>query len=490
VFSTYTTRHGLGHDLVYAICEAPDGGLWVGTSGGGVSRLEDGHFTTYRRAQGLSSDVVRALYCAEDGSVWIGTYGGGLNRLRNGTVQALTTKDGLPNDIVFAILPARAGGLWIGTYGGGLARLQDGRLRAYGSREGLSNDYVLALHEDGDGVLWIGTFGGGLVRLKDGRFRSYTTKDGLYDDVVYQILEDSAGYLWMGSDKGVFRVSKQSLAAHAQGGAPLSFTSYGRADGMKSSQCISGAQPAGLRTRDGRLWFPTTRGVAVVDPGQLKVDARPPPVVIEEVLVDGRAIGPERPPPGRGRLEIRYTALSFVSPEKVQFRYRLAGFDDDWVDAGSRRTAYYTNLPPGAYEFRVTASNADGVWNETGAALRVEIAPHFYETRWFYALVVLAMLLVGAGIYHVRVLNLRRRERELARRVDEALARIQVLDGLLPICAWCKKVRDDKGYWNQIEAYVSTHSRAEFTHGICPECSSSMLSKDRSAAGPASGPAS
>ena len=368
--------------------------------------------------------------------------------------------------------------MWVGTYGGGLARLQDGRFTTYTAKEGLGANFVLALYEDADGTLWIGTFGGGLSRLKDGRFASFTTREGLPDDVVFQILEDNEGRLWMSCDRGVFRVDKAELEAVAAGKATsVRSVLYDKADGMKSSQCNSGSQPAGCRSRDGTLWFPTTKGVVRIDPRKLIMNPRVPPVVVEEVFVDKKRVVPgteARLPPGRGELELHYAALNFLIPERMRFRYRLEGFDHAWVEAGNRRTAYYTNIPPGPYRFRVIASNDEGVWNEEGAALNLRLAPHFHQTRWFYALCALGAVLAGAALYHLRVRGLKAREKELASRVDAALAKIQVLDGLLPICAWCKKIRDDKGYWNQLEAYIGDRSRAEFTHGICPECTAQM----------------
>jgi len=198
-----------------------------------------------------------------------------------------------------------------------------------------------------------------------------------------------------------------------------------------------------------------------------------PPVWIEELRVDKQARRAAEGavfPPGEGDVEIRYSGLSFIAPERVQFRYRLDGFDTEWVEAGARRVAYYTNLPPGRYVFRVHACNSDGVWNETGHALTFRLQAHWYQTGWFHvSVVVLAALAVGAG-HRWRVREHRRRERELARRVDEAVSHVKMLRGMLPICAGCKKIRDDKGYWNQMETYIQAHSDVDFSHGMCPDC--------------------
>jgi hypothetical protein len=200
-------------------------------------------------------------------------------------------------------------------------------------------------------------------------------------------------------------------------------------------------------------------------------------VVLERIIVDGRDLGTvagQSFPPGSRSIELDYAGLSFVSSERMRFKYRLEGIDSDWVDAGPRRTAYYTNLSPGRYVFRVLASNSDGVWNQTGASLPFSVRPFFWQTLWFYALTAGLVLLAAVATFQIRVRGLRLREHELKRRVAEEIAQVRVLSGLLPICAWCKKVRDDAGYWKQIEAYIHDHSEAEFTHGICPDCEKSF----------------
>jgi hypothetical protein len=175
--------------------------------------------------------------------------------------------------------------------------------------------------------------------------------------------------------------------------------------------------------------------------------------------------------PGKRDLEFHYAGLSFLAPEKIHFKYQMVGFDQDWVDAGSRREAYYTNLPPGDYKFRVKAANSDGIWNETGDTVALYLEPHIYQTRWFNALFVVIFVLSGIGIYLLRIAHIRQNELELARRVEQATAHIKVLSGLLPICAACKKIRDNGGDWNHLEVYMRAHADVDFTHGICPDCS-------------------
>jgi hypothetical protein len=219
------------------------------------------------------------------------------------------------------------------------------------------------------------------------------------------------------------------------------------------------------------MWFPTLGGLAMVDPDHLPTNPDAPPVRIESVLVDGRPTSPGQAlPAGSARFEFHYTALSFTSPREIRFKYRLDGIDADWVDAGGARVAHYTRLPPGRFTFRVIAANEDGVWNRAGASFAFSRSPHFYETAWAYGGALVLLLAAGVGFHRWRIREYERTEAELHARVHDGLARIKVLSGLLPICAWCKKVRDDGGYWSQIETYVAEHSEADFTHGICPDC--------------------
>jgi signal transduction histidine kinase/ligand-binding sensor domain-containing protein/CheY-like chemotaxis protein len=424
--TTYTTRQGLASDHVWSIEGGRDGSLWLGT-GGGLSRLKDGRFTNFTTRQGLSNNMVWAVHEGRDGSLWIGTFGGGLNRLKDGVFNVYTSGDGLPDTSVRAIQEDAAGTLWVGTNSGGVARMSQGRFTTITTTDGLSSNVVRSLYADPQGSVWIGTLGGGLNRLKDGRITVYMTRHGLFDDVIWLILEDGQDNLWMSSSRGIFRVSKQDLNDFADGRiAAIASVAYGKADGVKSSQGVGGSQSVGWKARDGRLWFSTFHGVSVVDPQRLNTNAVPPPVIIEQVLADGEALAADaRVAAGSERFEFHYTGLSLLAPEKVRFKYKLEGLDRDWVDAETRRVAYYTHLPPGAYRFRVLASNNDGVWNDAGAVRAFYLAPYFRQTYLFYALCAGLALMLGGSVYLVRVRQLISRHAELEMTVDERTRQLQ-----------------------------------------------------------------
>ncbi len=330
------------------------------------------------------------------------------------------------------------------------------------------------MFDDERGNLWIGSPRGGITHYKDGKFTSITLKDGLFTDEVYCVLCDDDGNIWLSSPRGIGYVKRSELDDFIGGRIQSIHTQvFVTADGMKSDECFGDWQPAGWKSHDGRLWFATKKGAVMIDPKTFKQNVYPPPVLIEQMVVDQKLISLDRPAslsPGKERFEFHYTALSFLVPERVQFKYLLEGYDHDWVNAGTRRVAYYTNLPPGSYCFRVAACNNDGIWNEKGASFSFRLQSHFYQTFWFDGLMII--LIAGAvfGLYRLRVWQLLQREKELKKSVDEAVAKIKVLGGLIPICANCKKIRNDKGYWDQLEGYIQEHSAAKFSHGICPEC--------------------
>jgi signal transduction histidine kinase/ligand-binding sensor domain-containing protein len=394
---------GLLPENVQSLYEDRVGRLWIG-SDGGVEFYANGRFQDFTRELKLrpGRDSCWSIHEDTTGALWFGT-NAGLLRYQGGQVRRYTVQDGLPGNDVKAVLESRNGSLWVGTYAG-LACMDGTHLSSHFSswteRDGLASNHIRAIHEDEQGTLWIGTYDGGLSRLSKGVFTNYTTAQGLFSNGVFQILEDARGNFWMSSNQGIYRVSRQQLedVATAKISEVVS-TAFGRSDGMLNAECNGGNQTAGMKSRDGKLWFPTQDGVAVIDPEAVPYNPLPPPVVIESGSVEGRDVplkgGLQLQSRERG-LEIRYTANSLVKPEQVRFRYRLEGLDTQWVEAGMRRSTFYPYLPPGSYVFRVIAANSDLVWNQNGAQLAIVVLPPFYRTWWFFCM---AFLLVTAAAY-------------------------------------------------------------------------------------------
>jgi len=409
-----TTIDGLPTNRLWCVLGDRRSNLWIGTSGRGLVRLRDGEIRNFTSAQGLPNDVVFGLHEGRDGTLWIAT-NGGLGRLRGEELDGLTVDDGLSSNLIRALHEDRLGNLWIGTSGGGLNRLRDGEFSRFGPEQGLEGGHVWSLHEDARGVLWIGT-SAGLFRWQDGRIVGVKAHHGLPDDSVNMIATDDAGDLWLGTWRGIQRVRRRQLEEFFAGrrDSVLSL-GYGRGDGVRNAECHGGIQPAVWKSRDGRLWFPTTRGLAVVEPSVVAEPPASPRAVIEGLDFDGTAAGLEERvvvPPTVRRLEIRYTSLSFRAPERLRFRYRLEGFDHGWIDAGSSRWASYTNVSPGEYKFQVAARNEDGDWGSE-TELRLRVLPRFYETPAFAALIVILAVAGGVGIHRLRVGRFKRRERKL-----------------------------------------------------------------------------
>lgn len=475
-FTTYTKRQGLTENNIVGVCPSHDGSVWISVWGTGINHLNGNTNTVYNHSNGLATDFVLGMCEGRDGSLWIGTDGGlGLHRLKAGKITRYDRAPGwnrslLP--VITALCEDHTGVLWVGTRDF-VARFEDEKFTCFTTENRLSNNKinaicedsnhvvwlgtdlgltkwengkftkfiapelerpVLSLYLDAAGTLWLGTREGGLGRIKDGDLKMFTSRQGLYSDSIYAILEDTRDNLWLNTSKGIFHVSKKSVDDVLSGKAPTSTSiTYGKTDGILSSagQYREVTQPSACKTLDGRLWFRTTQGVTVVNPEEITVNTQAPPVVIEEILADKKPLTPvsvshevNHPlsvfgdalihiPPGGGELEIRYTALSFSAAEKNHFKYRLEGVDSDWVDAGTRRYAYYNNVTPGDHRFHVIAANNDGIWNTQGATLSLKLHPHFWQTWWFLA--ACGFTVAGTIAGSVRYITWKKMQRKLER---------------------------------------------------------------------------
>lgn len=460
-FAFLTTREGLPQNIVTCALEARDGALWLGTWTKGLARHGGDSVRIYTRREGLAGDGIRCLHEDARGVLWVGTDTGGLSRIVDGSAEQIPPEalEGARSVVAIQEDPAgrlwllaedgrllqrtgegfavhgdfgagtgqrgqalhagRGGGLWLATESA-LAHMRDGVWTGQALPAELAGLAVRSLHEDGEGALWLCAQGEGLVRFRAGRFEVFGARHGLPMDNFYGMAEDERGDLWVTCKRGVFLLSRQELREHDAGRraafSPVDFTTLG---GMHNPRFLRYGHPPVARLRDGRLCFPTTKGAALVDPARPYRNPRPPPLIIEQVLADRVPLAESagRLLPRRTRdVEIHYTALGLRTPERVRFRYRLEGRDTDWIEAGPRRVAYYQNLPPGEYRFRVLAANEDGVWNEVGAELALVQRPLFHQTRGFHALAAAAVLGAGLGWHRHRI---RRQRRQFELRVAE-----------------------------------------------------------------------
>jgi signal transduction histidine kinase/ligand-binding sensor domain-containing protein len=448
----YTTNEGLSSNNVGPLLEDRAGHLWIGTLGHGLNFFDGHRFRNLTMRNGLSSDTILSLALDASGDLWAGT-AKGLDRLRNGTViESFGPAQGLRGSAVRSLFVDLQGTVWVGTETALQylrdKRLVEGLLQPRPARSSaviaLSGSHSVPLFASLDGAglyqlhrgelsvvalptthaihcffidhlhrtIWMGTLGSGLLRWKNNTIVHVYVKDGLYDNRIYSILQDANSNFWLASSKGIFRVSRDELDRFADGKLK-SLTSIPFSTGQLRFECKSGVQPAACRTTDGRLWFSTTSGLVVVDPNHLQANRVAPPVSIAAMLINGTRLPlyqeAHLKPRETNNVEIRYAGLSFISPEKVRFRYRLVGYDKTWLDAGTRREAFYTNLPPGNFEFRVQARNADGVWSTEPAALRFVVEPRLYQRRWFFPLVLLLLALAIAAGWRMRLRQLRSR---------------------------------------------------------------------------------
>ena len=476
-FSTFGKREGLSEDMIWSVLQARDKSVWVGTNSKGLDHIDrDGTVRNYSTRQGLSSDTVYALSEALDGSVWIGAEDGSLNHLQNGRISvfrdpaakgirlASILQDATTGDLLLAYhqvnglvrfhedsshhgnfqhytvagllntaTVAPDGAIWVGTDHGGVSRIFNGQVtNTYTTQNGLLTNFAQAVYIDRQGVVWAGTSPGGLNRIKDGRITTYSIDQGLFDLTVGAIVEDNSGYLWMTCNKGIYKVRKKELDDYAEGriGSIHSIV-YGNADGLRNVECNFAADPSAWKGADGRLWFATTAGVASVDPNQSQIRTHAPSLLVERVFFNQKSLPLGLPSQaivagtGSGDMEIQFTAPDFVAPQRIRFRYRLVGSDTAWVDAGDRRQAFYTKLPPGRYRFEVQDAIVDQNWSSDRAQIEIVLEPHFWQTDFFRGLCALALMLLCVAGYRVRVRYLVEHNRVLEERVCQRTAELQ-----------------------------------------------------------------
>lgn len=472
---TYTTNEGLPTNNAKSAVTSKDGTVYVFCDGGGLAGIKNGVVTASTKIGKLKVFFGSSMFEDSNGSLWMGTIGG-LTRLKDGkftvyssdprvakpftsaineddeslvlttsetlalrfknektepfTIRGQMTPLSVPGNYSFTVYRDPDKNLWFGTVKG-LFRFAPGHSPADAWVSQVDFP-VTSISPDGRGSLWLGGRTAGLIRYRiaDGRVTHYRKKDGLFDGSPSRVLFDDAGNPWMSTPDGIYWARRQDMDDFADGRlTTVPSTVYGTADGMKTSEASSpSSQPGGARGLDGKLWFTTARGVVMIDPRHILHNDLVPPVVIENVLIDSRpAPGgtPFKLPPGSDKIEFHYTALSLLIPERVRFKYQLQGYDHGWVDAGPRRVAYYNNLPPGNYRFRVVAANDDGVWNTDGASIGFRLLPHFYQTGWFRGLAALVVLLVIVAGQRLSTRLIRRRAEELGRLVDERTAELR-----------------------------------------------------------------
>ena len=480
---------GLSNLFVWSVARDQTGRIWVGTWGGGVFVEKEGHFERPLHLEDFRAPAQAILHSAK-GVAWIGS-DDGLMRYDDGKITKYGEAEGIDQPQVRTLVEDRDGTLWFGMFGGGLGRLREGTLKQFRASDGLSSDFVQCILLQQDGTIWLGTSDGGLTRMKDQKFATITREQGLADNVICHIEDDGQGYFWISSHAGIMRVSKAELNACADGKTNLvNCLTYGSGGGMPTLECRGGMQPSGCRTADGRLWFPTSKGLVVLDPKDVKKNLVAPRVVVEEFYVDGKLQAaqvrshrgdhdqerkaPAQPgetpsspaaivpagaayltvPPGRHRFDIFYTGLSFTVPEKVRFRYRLEGLDRDWFDT-EKRSVNYSYIPPGEYTFRVMACNNDEVWSTESAAIGFKVLPLFWQTWWFR--MVAGILGIAAVAAIVLAITRRRTRRKL-----EQLERQRAIERERTRIA--KDIHDDLGASLTRITMLSQSARSDLDH--------------------------
>jgi ligand-binding sensor domain-containing protein len=471
-FPNFSSTEGILPGQCHGVAASKKGGLWV-TLDRGLSWFDGKIATNFSTEAGLVTPYIKRAFEASNGDVYLVDGAKNIEILSANKIAATIANTNWPAGIaetsegiavsvggdlflvhtnelipykfasaekppmywIYNLAPAREGGFWVASVNG-LFHVQAGAYKRWGAEEGLSGLRVNWVSEDPNGVVWAGLTTG-IARLKHGKVDCFNREVGLFDNYIYAIVPDDFGNLWVQSTRGIFRVSQKALDDFAAGKIKrIECTGY---DGLEAVKTIDTTEieAAACKTLDGRIWFPTPNGVVMIDPAHIYINSLPPPVYLERVQINGVDVTGQTDSsvkPGPGHLEINYAAASFITPQNIEFRYLLEGFDRSWIDAGSRRSAFYANLKPGKYRFRVQACNSDDVWNTVGAGFQFELLPHFYQTAWFKILAVAATAAALLGIYAMLAWHLESRQRKLEQenellesKVRERTANLEIL---------------------------------------------------------------
>ncbi len=469
-FVTLNNYQGLTDNYVRAIAQTHDGSIFMGTSRG-LNQYTNEKISSIDNNNSLKNDAVLSLAPAKNGSIWVGMYSTGLINWKNSkVVEEIGVDSPIYGSQVRALLEDSNGYLWIGT-SRGVYRKKGRELLHFGESEGLPRDFVTSLYESKSGRIWVGTANGlgyidgtkagaidisrylsaqdvfgfsedadgtlwlatdrAILRLRDGKIRAIGVKNGLPVATIFQIVSDTYNNFWLTSNRGVLYIKRADMEAVADGRvAQLASVSFAEADGMGSAQCNGGAGPAAIRAKDGSIWVATAKGVSVVQPDEMsRFQQAPPPVVIESVMVDDKPLlltgGEINLPSTTRKLELFYVSLTYRTPEKIRYRYKLEGFDNQWINREQLRNVQFTNLPPGHYTFKVSAALGTGLWSNEVASLAFVIEPKIYQRAWFIPALLILTALLMYGLFQARLQQLKARERELSGIVSQRTRSLQ-----------------------------------------------------------------
>lgn len=427
--STFEIATELPSVRVFNILKDQNGTLWISTFSGLLRKDQNGQETLIDKTKGLPDNTVRVCYEDSNGYIWVGTRWGGVAKVspQGEVIEVYNRKKGLNSEFIMSIRGDQQGNILVGTNDGGLNVISPkGEVEAYTTQDGLVSNLIFNTYTDQENVTWIAA-NGGISRLEKGKITNITSLQGLPNDSPFDFVEDAKGQVWLPTSRGLIEVAKKDLNLFAKNNKyKIHWAFYNKHDGMKSEDCTGAAHS--LKASDGRIWVPTNGGILVIDPNNIPRNHLKPTIRINELWVDNQLIDLHQKEinlaPGVKRLVFDYSALSLLASSNVRFRYQMVGFDPEWVEAGSERQAVYTNLPPGKHRFWVIACNNDGVWNNEGISVTFVIEPYFYQTTWFYSLLLFLLFCFIYLIFRWRLYLLKKRERELEQLVDQKTARI------------------------------------------------------------------